>query len=649
MKKLFTLASVVSVSLIAQGQINPVQLNNNTPFAPKEATQAEMAISVHSSSNNASEQAGDRVVVYSQTFGSGFGDMTHEDSGTTPIWMIATTNSPAGEFSSSLPALASPTAANGWAIFDCDLYNTPISNGVEDVSGSLSTPSINCSALSSVIVEWSQYFRYCCFSASPLTLEVSTDGGTNWTVFPAQGTFVPSANSLSANPLTTKVDISCAAAGQPNVLVRWGYNTAVAAGYSHYFWGIDDISIYDNASTNDLEIIQVTNGDVFNIWEYRVTPFEQRVYAADGGMLVGVIYKNNGSADQTNTVINIDILDVTGAVVGNAVSNLFTMESFGNTPECPSFLNDTLYIQTNWEPAAIGDYTIRASITSLDATDESPTNNTMDKAIVYSTDEYGHDDEGALDVEITPRDSDTSPGEFDPTGYGAFYTVPNPGSMAYGVTAWFGPTTDDLAEFTAILFEGSPNDAVALAAMDYTVDPAWVNSGYEYFPYDAPVDLIPGTAYFGAVMNENTSPLQLTIAADGESDNDNSTAVYEIAGDGTFVWFGSQNWSPAVRLILSERVTVDEINSDNLTFFQLAPNPAVDVTRVNFELKSNSNVAYEVRDINGKLISFSNMGKFSAGKNSFDLNVSSYNAGNYTVSLVVDGSRMFTKVLNVVR
>jgi Secretion system C-terminal sorting domain len=649
MKKLFTLASVVSVSLIAQGQINPVQLNNNTPFAPKEATQAEMAISVHSSSNNASEQAGDRVVVYSQTFGSGFGDMTHEDSGTTPIWMIATTNSPAGEFSSSLPALASPTAANGWAIFDCDLYNTPISNGVEDVSGSLSTPSINCSALSSVIVEWSQYFRYCCFSASPLTLEVSTDGGTNWTVFPAQGTFVPSANSLSANPLTTKVDISCAAAGQPNVLVRWGYNTAVAAGYSHYFWGIDDISIYDNASTNDLEIIQVTNGDVFNIWEYRVTPFEQRVYAADGGMLVGVIYKNNGSADQTNTVINIDILDVTGAVVGNAVSNLFTMESFGNTPECPSFLNDTLYIQTNWEPAAIGDYTIRASITSLDATDESPTNNTMDKAIVYSTDEYGHDDEGALDVEITPRDSDTSPGEFDPTGYGAFYTVPNPGSMAYGVTAWFGPTTDDLAEFAAILFEGSPNDAVALAAMDYTVDPAWVNSGYEYFPYDAPVDLIPGTAYFGAVMNENTSPLQLTIAADGESDTDNSTAVYEIAGDGTFVWFGSQNWSPAVRLILSERVTVDEINSDNLTFFQLAPNPAVDVTRVNFELKSNSNVAYEVRDINGKLISFSNMGKFSAGKNSFDLNVSSYNAGNYTVSLVVDGSRMFTKVLNVVR
>lgn len=648
MKKLFTLAGMVSTALFTQAQINPLSTDNQTPFSPKAPTAAEMSISAHNLNSAATTQNTDRVVVYSQDFSSGFGDMTTEDSGTTPIWMIANANSPGGEFSTTIPALASPTAANGWAIFDCDLYNTPISNGVEDVSGSMSTPSIDCSALTSVIVEWSQYFRYCCFSASPLTLEVSTDGGNNWTVFPAQGSFVPSANTLSGN-LTTTVDISCAAAGQSNVLVRWGYNTAVAAGYSHYFWGIDDISIFDNSSVNDLEILQVTNGDVFNIWEYRVTPFEQRVFTADGGMLVGVIYKNNGSADQTNTVINIDILDVTGAIVGNAVSDLFTMEAFGNTPECPSFLNDTLYIQTNWEPTAIGDYTIRATISSLDATDETPTNNTLDKTIVYSTDEYGHEDEAGLDLEITPRASDTSAGEFDPTGYGAFYTVPNAGSMAYGVTAWFGPTTDDLAEFSAILFEGSPNDALVLAAQDYTVDPAWVNTGYQYFPYDAPVDLIPGTAYFGAVLNENTSPLQLTIAADSDSDSDNSTSVYEIAGDGTFVWFGSQNWSPAVRLILSERVSVDEINSENLSFFQLAPNPAVDVTRVNFELKANSNVAYEVRDTNGKLISFSNMGKFSAGKNSFDLNVSSFENGNYMVSMVIDGSRMFTKVLNVVR
>ncbi len=645
MKKLFTLCGAIGLAFSASAQVMPL---SDIKAAPKAPSNTELERSAHSNAATPMTNDANRVVVYSQNFSSGFGDMTAEDSSPAgTIWMIANANSPGGEFSTTIPALASPTAANGWAIFDCDLYNTPVSNGVEDVTGSISTPVIDCSALTSVIVEWSQYFRYCCFSASPLTLEVSTDGGTNWTVFPANGSFNPSANSLSANPLNTRVDISCAAAGQSNVQVRWGYNTAAATGYSHYFWGIDDIEIFDNSIVNDLEILQVTNGDVFGIWEYRVTPFEQRTYAADGGLLVGVIYRNNGSADQTNTSINVDILDESGAVVGNVVSNPFTMEAFGNTPECPSFLTDTLYIQTNWEPSALGNYTVRASIQSLDFTDETPANNSLEKLIVYSTDEYAHEDEANLDIELTPRESDDSPGEFDPTGYGAFFTCPNAGSMAYGLTVVFGPTTDPDVDFTAVLFEGSPNDAAVLAAQEYQVNAGWIDNGYQYFPFDAPIELQQEIAYFNAVLNENTSELELTVAAEDDSDSDNSTAVYEISGSGTFVWFGSQSYSPAVRLILSERVSVDEINSDNLTFFQFAPNPAVNSTRVNFELNSAANVAYEVRDITGKLIEFKNLGKFTPGMNNFELSVAGLNAGNYEVSLVIGGARMFTKTLVV--
>lgn len=645
MKKLFTLCSALGLAFSASAQVMPL---TDIKAAPKTPSNSELERSAHSNGGSTLTPSANRVVVYSQNFSSGLGDMTTEDSSPAgTIWMIANASSPAGEFSNTLPALASPTAANGWAIFDCDLYNTPVSNGVEDVTGSISTPTIDCSALTSVIVEWSQYFRYCCFSASPLTVEVSTDGGTNWTVFPANGNFNPSANSLSANPLNTRVDISCAAAGQSSVLVRWGYNTAAAAGYSHYFWGIDDIEIFDNSIVNDLEILQVTNGDVIGIWEYRVTPFEQRIFAADGGLLVGVVYRNNGSADQTNTSINVDILDESGATVGNIVSNPFDMEAFGNTQECPSFLSDTLYIETGWEPSAIGTYTIRASIQSLDFTDESPSNNSLEKIIVYSTDEYGHEDEANIDIELTPRESDDSPGEFDPTGYGAFFTCPNAGSLAHGLTVVFGPTSDADVDFSAVLFEGSPNDAAVLAAQDYQLNAGWIDNGYQYFPFDAAVELQPGIAYFNGVLNENTSALELTVAAEANSDSDNSTAVYEISGSGTFVWFGSQSFSPAVRLILSERVSVDEINSDNLTFFQFAPNPAVNSTRVNFELNSAANVAYEVRDITGKLIEFKNLGQFTPGMNNFELNVAGLNAGSYEVSLVIGGARMFTKTLLV--
>ena len=645
MKKLFTLCGAIGIAFSASAQVTPL---TDIKAAPKVTSTAELERSAHTAAT-ALTTTTDRLVVYNQNFSSGFGDMTHEDSSPNgTIWMVANNLSPAGEYTSNFPPLASPTTGNGWVIFDCDLYNTPLATP-EDVNGALTTPAIDCSALSSVIVEWSQYFIYCCFSASPLTLEVSTDGGTNWTVFPANGNFTPSANSFSANPLNTRVDISCAAAGQSSVLVRWGYNTAGAAGYTHYFWGIDDIQIFDNSVVNDLEILQVTNGDVVNIWEYRVTPFEQRVYAANGGLNVGVVYRNNGITDQTNTSINIDILDAAGTVVGNAVSTPFTMEAFGNTPECPSFLSDTLYIQTGWEPSATGTYTVRASILSLDATDETPSNNTMDKIIVYSTDEYGHEDEAALDIELTPRTGATA-GEFDPTGYGSFYTCPNTGSSAHGLTVVFGPNSDGGADFTALLYEGSPNNATVLASQDYTLNAGWIDNGYQYFPFDAPYTLdteANGISYFCAVLNENTSTLQLTVAAQDNSDTDNSTSVYEMAGNGTFVWFGSQSFSPAVRLILSERVTVDEINSDNLTFFQFAPNPAVTSTRVNFELTSAANVAYEVRDITGKLIEFKNLGKYTPGMNNFELNVTGLNAGNYEVSLVIGGSRMFTKTLSV--
>ena len=81
----------------------------------------------------------------------------------------------------------------------------------------------------------------------------------------------------------------------------------------------------------------------------------------------------------------------------------------------------------------------------------------------------------------------------------------------------------------------------------------------------------------------------------------------------------------------------------------MAPNPAVSSTRVNFELKNAGTVAYEVRDITGKLITFKNMGTFANGKNSFELNVSDFTAGNYQVSLVVDGANMFTKTLSVTK
>jgi len=657
MKRIFTLLGVTLLAFTSQAQ----RVQTTPPSAPGPVKDVELLDNRSGSQSTASPvQRGN--IFFMEDFSNGFagsngiGPMTFEDSGANTIWEIADANSPAGEFSTTISALASPTASNGWAIFDADLYNTPISNGVEDVSGWLSTPPMDCGGLASVIVEWSQYFRYCCFPTSPITVEVSNDGGTNWVVYPAQGSFFPSANTISANPLNTSVDVSCAAAGESNVLIRWGYNTAAAAGYSHYFWGIDDIMIYENLVENDIEIVQTTNGDVFTVWEYRVTPFAQRTLAADGGLLVGVIFRNNGFGDQPNTVITVEILDDALNVLSTTVSPPFTMQSFANTVECPSFLLDTLYLTTGWVPTEVGTYTVLSTIAS-DSLDSNVLNNVGIRGIVYSDCEYGHEDEAEITAEIRPRAAEDEPTEFDPTGYGCFYTMPNSGSTAHGVSVVFGTNTDIGAEFSAVLYQvaagSSLNDGGEIVASEeYWVTEGQLLGEYDYYPFDAPYTLqtVAAQVYFAGILAENQSPLELTLRAQSNSDSDNSTGVYERAGSGDFVWFSSQTWSPAARLITCELVGVDEIVKDELlTAFTIIPNPAVDVTRISYQLSSSAPVAYEVRDISGRLVEYANLGRMQPGANSLTLNVSSYPAGNYTIGLVVDGARMFAKQLNVTK
>ncbi|MFN0032431.1 MAG: T9SS type A sorting domain-containing protein [Flavobacteriales bacterium] len=588
---------------------------------------------------------------------NGVGAMTIQDSGTDPIWMMADANSPAGQFSSNLAAMASPTAANGWVVFDCDLYNDDLAN-VETVSGTLTTPSLDMTSLSSVIVDYYQYFRYCCFSASPLTLEVSVDGGTNWTVFPGHGTFIPSANTLSANPLNTTVDISCVAAGESNVRIRWGYNTAIADGYSHYFWGIDDICIYENESDNDLEIVQVTNGDVFNLWEYRVTPMEQKVAAGDGGVFSQIIYRNKGYQDQTNTVVTLEVIGLDGTTVLTTVQSApFTAPSTTNDVDCPAAPYDTLALFTNWEPAAgaTGVYILRATISS-DATDLTPENNTYDHDIEYTDYEYGHDALDSLNIQVGPADADT-PGNFQPCGFGNFFTFPNAGSTAYGLTTLFGSNCNADVFMQALLVEieagGNLNDNGAEVGYNEfeTLNQTWIDADYpQYFPFEDAVDIDETLVYFCGVRNPDESSEELWVLCWDDSDTDNSTGSFEQTGDGDFVWFGSQTFTPYVRLILENRTSVEELAQQvGLSNFLISPNPAVNMANVNFTLAKARYVAYEVRSIDGKLIEWANLGMYNQGNNTLPLDVTEYAAGNYIVNIIIDGEHIFTQQMSVTK
>ena len=625
---------------------------------------------------------GGGVVLFQEDFANGFagnnsfGAWTAEDTGAGSIWQYVDASGdgnfadgtpsgvqpPAGEFSGNISPLSSTTGDNGWMIFDCDYYNTPISNGVENTEGWITSPELDFTNNASVIVSWEQYFRYCCYPFAPVFLEVSNDGGNNWTTFDGHGSFIESANTASANPLTTSVDISCAAAGQSSVYIRFSYlqPEETGDGYSHYFWGIDDVVISENPVVNDLSIVQLTTGDVFNVYEYTHIPFEQRIYEADGGLIAGVLYRNNGNTDQEGVEIIVDILDAQGNVLSSTTETLGTVPSFGNGVTCPSNPQDTVYIATGWEPSATGTYTVQANIMAM-AADEVVGDNSAAKDITFTDDEYGHDDAANLDVEFRPRDIDGSD-LFEPTGYGNFFHAQNEGSMAYGLTVRFGPNSGGAGDLEfetrlytydpAVGLTDSPFESAYFLYNDNDVyNGEWTstsvaNSHYVYLPFEDPISLEQGTFYFGGVIVEFEAELELTVLGNSNSDTDNSTGQYSQAGSGDYVWFTSQTATPAIRLITSEWVGVDAIAGVNgIQLHQNTPNPTNGTTTIRFEMLQSRSVAVEIRDLQGRLVESISRGELPAGEHNVVLDTEHLNAGIYTYTLVADGLRLTKKMV----
>ena len=242
-------------------------------------------------------------------------------------------------------------------------------------------------------------------------------------------------------------------------------------GYSHYYWGIDDITIEANPVANDLELVQLTNGDVYFLFEYRVTPMDQAIPAADGGLLAGVLFRNEGFADQENCVVTVDVLDNSGTVLSSTSTDPFTAPSFANNDNCPANPQDTLYIATGWEPESAGQYLLRATMASDSVADAG----VLEMDIEYTDCEFGHDNPGTLDVELGPRFDDVNE-FFEPTGYGNRYTFHNEGTTVYGLAVAFGPSLSPGIDFEIRWIDQDPEVGLSDSPYEFaefTSDPNW--------------------------------------------------------------------------------------------------------------------------------------------------------------------------------
>lgn len=675
MKHIFTLAAIMLVAFHVSAQM--------ATELPRQATEQELENSrllgleeILNAEASGLRGGGGAITFFYEDFANGFagnngyGALTVEDtSPDVTIWQYvdaagdgyyqdATASGvqpPAGEFSTNIGALSSETADNGWMVFDPDYYNTPISSGVEDTEGYLNLPTLDMTDLESVVISWDQYLRYCCYPYIPIFVEVSVDGGGTWTSFEAGGTFIPSANTASANPLVTSLDISCAAAGESAVEIRFAYrqNPTVGNGYSHYYWGIDDIRIEANPVANSMELVQLTNGDVYLLFEYRVTPLEQAIPEADGGVLAGVLYRNNGYLNQDSCVITVEVLDDQGTVLSTTSTDPFTAPSFANNENCPANPQDTLYIATGWEPETEGLYTLRATMSSDSIADAGM----LELDMEYTECEFGHDNPGTLDVELGPRYDDEN--EFyEPTGYGNRFTFHNEGTTVYGLAVAFGPSTSTGIDFEIRWIDQDPEVGLSDAPYEFaefTSDENWAGTADNpvYYPlaFEDEIEVgVNGLAtpgfYAGAVVTEfDWEDLELTVLGNGNSDTDNSTIIYQQAGSGEFVWFTSQTATPAVRLITCPVVSVDVIGAYNGVHLQgNYPNPTNGETRFVFTSDWGGDFMIELRDIQGRIVDVLDLGARPAGEHRVVYDASALADGMYTFSLLTGDARVTKKM-----
>jgi hypothetical protein len=321
-----------------------------------------------------------------------------------------------------------------------------------------------------------------------------------------------------------------------------------------------------------------------------------------------------------------------------------------------------LFLATNWAPSEVGEYYVRTTMT-YNGTDETPINNTQSKKFLVTDGEYGHDDAALINTEMTPYSgAGTAADPYNPTGYGSYLTCFNPGSTAHGLSIRFDNSTDDYCPFNILLLARNTDynlsDAEYVAYAEYEVLPFYVPSGASqqfpiYLTFDEPVELAEGVSYFAGLQTEFATEQELAVKAIDEIDSDFSTGYWaETTTAGEFLWFFGVGFltdaTPAVRLVLNEFVSVEE-EAQFINDFAISPNPASNFTQVSFDLKAASYIAYEVRDIQGKLVATDNIGQYSQGANTFNLNVSEYPVGNYIFNMVVDGEKMFSRQLSVAR
>ncbi len=462
------------------------------------------------------------------------------------------------------------------------------------------------------------FFHDANFGGGDATVQISTDNGVSWQILD-----------------TLTIDGSY---WQSIVMPLYAYNGATAS--IRFQWtdggswasgfAVDNV-IVQSALNNDMIMAKTIASDWNNatfglgFWEYSQVPVTQ----VSPVRATSVVY-NGGFNDQPGVSVNYEV-SFNGAAQATFSSDVLDVISLDK---------DTLSGVSTWTPSAVGTVAIASSVVSPNG-DDNMGNNMGSAQIEITNDVYARD-LGAAQAFVGPGTA---------YEYGNLFDIyANDDFGAIDVAVNFA-TVDEGSLIQGKLYEFTGLDAttgepmltdLGVSTIEYAVTAADNNAAgdanFIHLSFTEPIALEAGKVYLASIISDGA----IRTPVSGNND-----WVVSWLNDGTW---GATGGIPMIRLNSDESLVVDinvaENMNNGLSLSQNVPNPAVDMTTVNYSIANNESVNVIVRDITGRVVMNINEGVKSAGNHSIRLNVEELGAGIYTYT-VVAGQSVMTKEMMV--
>ena len=531
-----------------------------------------------------------------------------------------------GAYGTNQGPIQSPTAQNGFMIFDSDYYDNngvagafgtgPYPSNPNGHIGTLTTESIDLSSYPAVSLIFNSFYREYTGIAK---IAFSIDGGATFTnemeVHP----------DIDVNDATTAdyqvmLNLPPNIAGQPSVHIQFIYDGTVLYNnyYGYYFWCIDDIQLIETPAN-----LMVCQDEMFGGWwkGYQVTgdlgcnyTFNPMAQALGNPYRLEGVVRNLGANTQNNTTLHGEIADDAGNVLFSDVSNSITLAVAAV---------DTLAINSFYTPTNMGlhNVSIWASSDSFPTTDTA-TMSTIVTDSIYGID-YDWNSDGANLGTSAWRIGRTCGGQVGTTAYDV-YADDEVTSISFHV----GSESVVGAQMTTEIYEGFGTNSIFLAESDpYQLTPADIGN-WVTVPLLNPLPVFKGTSYMAAVRGyaHPTDTFMITVAVNPASASyiqDNGCNLNSANPAGT--WYSATD-KMAIRMNFGDITAPSNVDEQgNNSDFIIYPNP----TNGLFTIETQKSCVVSITNVIGQEIIKYN----HDGINPLSVDLDGYEKGIYTVKL----------------